>query len=156
MIEASPRPITIVGIAGGTASGKSTFTRALASALQEAQPSMSVEMLGTDRYFRFGTPEMPTIMSPSVGSPLPDFNHPDALDLPRFLADLEKQIQSPGAPDVLLIEGLMVLHISDIRDRLDLRLFVELDADARALRRLVRNLGHRYDPIPDHSPQSIA
>jgi uridine kinase len=50
----------------------------------------------------------------------------------------------------------MVLHIPAIRELLDLRLFVELDADARALRRLVRNMGHQYDPIPDHSPQSIA
>jgi uridine kinase len=50
----------------------------------------------------------------------------------------------------------MVLYSPEIRTWLDLRLFVELDADTRALRRLVRNLGHQYDPIPEHSAQSIA
>ena len=148
--------ITIVGIAGGTASGKSTFTKALVSALHDIESSTQVDVLGTDRYFRSGTPEMPTLVSPSMGVTLPDYNHPDALDLPRFLVDLEAQVRAPDAPDVLLIEGLMVLYMPEILEWLDLRLFVELDADTRALRRLVRNIGRRHDPIPDHSPQSIA
>ena len=70
--------------------------------------------------------------------------------------DQAKKMVGKLKPDVLLLEGLMVLHIPDIREQLDLRLFVELDADTRALRRLVRNIGHQHDPIPDHSPQSIA
>ena len=50
----------------------------------------------------------------------------------------------------------MVLHIPELLQRLDLRLFIELDADQRALRRLMRNIGHNHDPYDDNSPQSIA
>jgi len=41
---------------------------------------------------------------------------------------------------VILIEGLMVLHEAALRERCDLRLFIELDADERALRRMLRNM----------------
>ncbi len=150
-----PPPI-LVGIAGGTASGKSTLTRTLVDALAEMAPSLRVEAMSTDRYFRVGTPEMPTLVSPSMNVVLPDFNRPDSLDLPRFLVDLDARTLAADAPDVLLIEGLMVLHWPEIRERLHLRLFVDLDDDTRALRRLVRNLGHTNDPLPDHSAQTIA
>lgn len=146
----------LVGIGGGTASGKSTFTRALVQTLETATAYLNVTALGCDRFFRFGTPEMPTIDSPTFGVAVPDFNHPDSLDIERILNDLDTLRQAPETPDIIIIEGHLLLHWPEIRDRLDLRLFIELDADTRALRRLVRNIGHAYDPIPDHSPQAIA
>ncbi len=81
-----PAPF-LVGIGGGTASGKSTFTRALVQSLKHTAPNLNVTALGCDRYFRFGTPEMPTIVSPSMGVTVPDFNHPDSIDIERLLND---------------------------------------------------------------------
>ena len=43
-----------------------------------------------------------------------------------------------------------------MRNQLAVRIFIDLDGETRALRRMVRNLEHPGDPIPDHSAQSIA
>jgi len=135
----------LVGIAGGSASGKSTFTAALQTALQARDSTLRLEALTTDRYWqdRDGGPRF---VSPSSGEDRFDFNHPDALDQQALLADLNRL---SATVDVVLLEGLMVLHTPAIRSRLDLRLFVELDADERALRRMLRDMqgGRTYtDP----------
>ena len=49
-------------------------------------------------------------------------------------------IVAADAPDVLIVEGLMALHVEEIRQRLDMRMFIELEADMRALRRLLRDM----------------
>lgn len=146
----------VVGIAGGSASGKSTFTAALLEALPLYCPDLSVRVVHSDRYFLVGTPGMPMFTSPSSGEILPDFNRPDAIDTRRMLVDLDAIVSAEDAPDVVILEGHLVLAWPEVRDRLDLSLFIDLDGETRALRRLVRNLEHQGDPIIDHSPQSIA
>ena len=128
----------IVGIGGGSASGKSTLAAALAEALTERL--RQVETLALDRYVREDRDAGPHFVSPSTGERLFDWNHPDACDLARLLADLDRRASAPDAPDVLLVEGLMALHFPEIGCRLALRLFVDLDADVRALRRLLRDM----------------
>ena len=130
----------VVGIAGGSASGKTTFAAALVRALAAGEPPLRAETLGMDRYFYRGAAGGPTFVSPSTGDVLPDCNHPDSADNERLLADLDARRRADDAPDVLIVEGLMALCVPRIRERLDLRLFIELDADERALRRLLRNL----------------
>ena len=130
----------VVGIAGGSASGKTTFTAALHRALTEIEPKRHVEIIGMDRYFYRGAPGGPMFVSPSTGETLPHNNHPDSADNARLVADLETRRTAPDAPDVILLEGLMTLHVPIIRERLDLRLFMELEADLRALRRLLRDM----------------
>ena len=49
-------------------------------------------------------------------------------------------LQQADGPNVILLEGLMVLQVAAVRERSDLRLFVELDADERALRRMLRDM----------------
>jgi uridine kinase len=136
----APRVPFVVGIAGGSASGKSTFAAALVRALGDGEPPLRAEVLGMDRYFYRSAAGGPTFVSPSTGETQPDCNHPDSADNARLLADLEARRAASDAPDVLIVEGLMALHVAEIRDVLDLRLFIELDADERALRRLIRNL----------------
>ncbi len=149
------RPSFLIGLAGGSASGKSTFAGALVAALRAARPALVVEKISTDDYF-LPNETMPSFYSPTRGASLPDYNRPDSLDAAALLRDLDARRAAPTCPDILLIEGLMVLHLPEIRERLDLRLFIELDADQRALRRLVRNLGQQYDPLDDNSAQAIA
>lgn len=135
------RPRTVVvGIAGGSASGKSTFTGALTRQLAEEAPGLRVEVVGMDRYFYRGGPGGPTFVSPSTGQSMPDNNHPDSADNARLVADLDARLAEEDAPDIVIVEGLMALHVPMIRERLDIKLFVELDADERALRRLLRDM----------------
>ena len=130
----------IVGIAGGSASGKSTLTAALRQSLEGGTPPLRVATLGSDYYFRWREPDGPQVTLPS-GEVHFDCNVPATVDTPRLASALDALAHGPDAPDVVLLEGLLVLHEAEIRRRLDLRLFVELGADVRALRRLVRDLG---------------
>ena len=150
----SARKAFIVGVAGGSASGKSTFVVALAQALAEGKPPLRAEVVNTDRYFRQRDPDGPTVAL-SNGETHFDYNRPDSVDNARLAADLDRLSREAQAPDVLLVEGLMVLYVPEIRERLDLRLFVELDADERALRRLLRNLSAK-NPVDLSAGQWIA
>jgi uridine kinase len=130
----------VTGIAGGSASGKTTLTAALNSALQSAVPTASIEIVGMDKYFYRGAPGGPRFISPSTGEELPDNNHPTSADNTRLASDLTARLNEDDAPEFIIVEGLMALHVEEIRSLLDLRVFVELDADLRALRRLLRDM----------------
>jgi uridine kinase len=127
----------VVGIAGGTASGKSTLTTALVEAITASVHT--VEAINVDRYFRRSDPAAPQITL-STGQTLFNANHPESADIATLVADLDARIAAAAAPDVIIVEGLMVLHAPSIRERLDLKVFVELDADLRAVRRLLRDM----------------
>src|SRR5437762_14341059 len=86
---ADPARSLVVGIAGGSASGKTTLTAALVRELTEGEPPLQVEVVGMDRYFYRGAEGGPRFVSPSTGESLPDNNHPDSADNARLVADLE-------------------------------------------------------------------
>jgi uridine kinase len=130
----------VVGLAGGSAAGKSTFSPLLVRELTEREPNLTVEVMGMDRYFYRGAPG-PTFVSPSTGETLPNNNHPDSADNARLVVDLDARRTASDAPDVILVEGLMALHVEAIRERLALRLYMDLEADVRALRRMLRDMG---------------
>lgn len=130
----------IVGVAGGSASGKSTLVAALADALEQMH-AWRPAILATDSYVNAGAADGPTFFSPSAGEAMFDWNHPRSVDWPRLLRDLGTLANDPAGPRIIFVEGLMVLHDSTLRPYLDIRLFVDLDADVRALRRLLRNMG---------------
>ena len=139
----------IVGIAGGSASGKTTFVAELLKVLAQHE-QIKVEVVGMDKYFYRGLNGGPSFTSPSTGETLPDNNAPGSADNARLVADLDLKSTAEEAPDVIIVEGLMTLHIEEIRKRCDLRIFIELDADLRALRRMLRDMnGGRgnTDPI---------
>ncbi len=130
----------VTGIAGGSASGKTTLTTALKTALTGKLPSASVEIVGMDKYFYRGAPGGPKFVSPTTGEELPDNNHPGSADNARLARDVVARLNDDEAPDFLIIEGLMALQVKEVRELLDVRVFVELDADLRALRRLLRDM----------------
>jgi uridine kinase len=140
-----------VGIAGGSASGKTTLAAALATALQ--QRGHVTTTIATDRYMHADRTQGPTFFSPSAGTDLFNANHPESIDWAQLFADLDAIQPPPDGPAVIVIEGLMVLHEPRLRQRLDLRVFAELDADERALRRMLRDMqGGRAN----RDPQFIA
>ncbi len=132
-------PCLVVGIAGGSASGKTTLTAALADALRHV-PGCRPAILAADQYMHRDRTRGPSFVFQATGDVMFDANHPDAVEWERLLRDLDDRLQQEDGPNVILLEGLMVLHVPEVRERLDLRIFVELDADERALRRLLRDM----------------
>lgn len=126
------RPL-VIGIAGGTASGKSTFCNLLVEELKEYR----VEVIRTDKYFRRPLPKM---IAPLTGEEHDDFNHPDSLDIDRFMVDFKSLLEEQNEIDIVIVEGLMVLYFEEIRRELDLKIFIQLDADERMYRRIKRNM----------------
>lgn len=129
----------VVGIAGGSASGKSALASALAAALQRLH-QRRVRILTTDRYMQTDRSLGPTFFSQVTGTHMFDANHPDAIAWNHVLRDLDDLLQQTDGPEIILVEGHLLLHEPTVRERLDIRFFVELDADERALRRLLRDM----------------
>jgi uridine kinase len=147
------QPLTI-GIAGGTASGKTTVARRLVERLG----NHPVAVLDQDSYYR-DLADLPLEERARF-----NFDHPDAFDtalLVRHLRELragnpvEKPVYSftqhtrtgetlrvnPG--DVVILEGILVLALEPVRELLDVKVFVDSDADVRVLRRVSRDIKER-------------
>lgn len=144
----------VVGIAGGTASGKTTVARKVHEALETS----GVSFIDQDSYYRdLGhlTPEERREIN---------FDHPDAFDTELLVTHLKalkagKAIEKPvydfvestrtartttvQPADLILIEGILVLHMEPIRKELDVRIFVETEDDVRIIRRLTRDIKER-------------
>ena len=99
-----------------------------------------------DSYFK--SPGITTI-APITGVEYIEHNHPDAMDLEKLYEDFYTACN--GNTDIVLIEGLFVLYLPDIRNHLDLKIFVDLKSDARLVRRLKRftSFGNSFDEITD-------
>lgn len=135
----------IVGIAGGSASGKTTFCNSLEASLS----GLRVTVIHMDSYFK---PEgdRPYSQAPVTGRMYVDDNHPFTMDLPGLNRDLIRMAESDQY-DVILVEGLLTLWDQEIYSKLDLKLFVECRADERIVRRLKRNMqwGLSFDQVAD-------
>lgn len=124
---------TVIGITGGSGSGKSTFCGLVADAFQGYQ----VNVIRTDDYYKQALPKM---KSPLSNRELDDFNHPDAMDYDKFMKDVNGLLHAEDKADLIIIEGIFTLYFEEIRNLLDLKIFVDLDADERMYRRIARNM----------------
>ena len=133
----------IIGIAGGSASGKSTFCERLEQNLS----NYKVLSIHTDHYFK-SKDIRPLAKAPITGKIYLDDNHPETLNLSQLRQDLKEAICDKKA-DIIIIEGLLVLADEVICDMLNLKLFIECRADERIVRRLKRNMarGLSFDEI---------
>lgn len=122
----------VVAIAGCSASGKST----LVNLLMEDLKDKNVVHLSTDKFFQRPLPKM---ISPLSNTEYDDYNCPESLN---YEADLEAAVKtvSDESIDVVLLEGLTVLYFPKIRELADLKIYLDLDAEIRMYRRIVRNL----------------
>lgn len=143
----------IIGIAGGTGSGKSTFTNRLKDAFGD-----QVTVLYHDNYYR-AHDDMPFEQRKKL-----NYDHPDAFETELLLEHLN-QLKNWEAIDcptynyanhnraeatihidprpVILLEGILVLYDEALRNLLDIRIFVDADADERILRRILRDTKER-------------
>jgi uridine kinase len=147
------RPL-LIGIAGGTGSGKSTVARKIADGL----PADSVAVIDHDSYYRDRsdlTYEARTTLN---------YDHPDALDNELLVQHLESLRAGRGVdvpnydfktharlaerrrvepPRILIVEGILVFVEERVRSLLDVKIFVDTDADIRVFRRVRRDLEQR-------------
>ena len=143
----------IIGIAGGTGSGKSTFTNRLKEAFQD-----DVAVIYHDNYYR-RQDDVPFEERKKV-----NYDHPDSLETDLMLRHLEL-LKSGHAIDcpvydysqhnrsdrilhieprkIIIAEGILLLSDPRIRDMIDIKIYVEADADERILRRIVRDVKER-------------
>lgn len=143
----------IIGIAGGTGSGKTTLTLRLKERFGD-----DVSILYHDNYYKSHS-DMPYEARTKL-----NYDHPDAFDTPRMIADLEalrrgEAIQSPTydytihdraretvevrPTKVVVVEGILIFENRTLRDLMDIKIFVDTDADVRILRRITRDVKER-------------
>lgn len=134
------KPI-IIGIGGGSGSGKTT----LCAQLEAELAGYRVKSIHADKYY-FRTRMKTT--APFTGKTYDDFNHPDALDFPKMLEDLLRAAND-GETEIVIVEGILVLHHAYLREWMDVKLYVECPADERLLRRTARFLqkGYAYEEL---------
>lgn len=153
-IEQKLETMTIIGVAGGTGSGKTTVVHKLAEAL----PHDSVAVIPMDAYYKDEaglTDEEKKNLN---------VDHPDAFDWDLFIhqarelkagkaielptysyakfARLPETIHIEPKP-VIIFEGIMLFLNKELRDMFDLKIFVDTDADERFIRTLQRDLVER-------------
>jgi len=130
----------IVGISGGTCSGKSTLSDKLEKILGEKYKVSAFHM---DNYYKWS--EMRTI-APITRVEYPEHNHPDAVDTDKLCKDFTAAI-SDETNDIVLIEGIFSFYFDKIREQLDVKVFVDLKSDERIYRRIKRMI--KYESLDE-------
>ena len=134
----------VIAIAGGSASGKSTFSARLIEALSP----LKIEVLHMDSFFK-KREERPYVKSHLNGKFYVDDNCPDTVDLEAYHKRFDELKDSDL--DVLIIEGLLTLWDEYTKDKIDMKIFVDCRSDERLIRRINRNMkyGQKYEDITD-------
>ena len=143
----------IVGVAGGTGSGKTTLAKHIADAFGQ-----NVTVIAHDSYYHL-----------QVGKTyeercLTNYDHPDAFETDLLCAHLDalckgesvdvpvydytvhnrsEQVTRVAPAPLIVLEGILIFSDANLRDRMDLRIFVDTDADERILRRIARDTKER-------------
>lgn len=147
----------IVGIMGGSASGKTSFAIALSEQLVDYSPII----LHQDSYFRdwseYSAEEREKVITA---------NHPDAVHWDVLIADIcklrdrkpietptlgtraaqrgdERQVIQPGV--VVIVEGHLIYWNQQVRELIDMKIYLDVDAHERVLRRMLRDVGRSGD-----------
>ena len=148
----------IIGIAGGTGSGKTTVVRKIVESL----PQGSVAVIPQDSYYNDQS-ELPLEVRKQT-----NFDHPDAFEWPLLAHQMEelkagRAIEQPTysyitctrlpetvhvePQEVIIVEGIMTLYDKKLRDQMDLKIFVDAEPDERLLRVITRDMAERGHPL---------
>lgn len=144
----------VIGIAGGSGSGKTTVVRALTEQLKE-----KVVVLPQDSYYKDSS-HLPLEERQKV-----NFDHPDSIDFPLLIRQLSQlkngeTIEQPvysyltcsrsktetvtvTPADVIIIEGILIFTCAELRNQMDIKIFVDADDDDRLMRVMTRDIQER-------------
>ena len=144
----------VVGVAGGTGSGKTT----VAQAILDRAGTSQISLIQHDAYYK----DLGDL--PVAQRALRNFDHPDALDNQLLIAHLKKlksgqPVEMPiydftthtrtsetvivKPSRVILFEGILILADEALRQLMDVKIYVDTDADIRLIRRIQRDLAER-------------
>ena len=158
--------VMIIGVAGGTGSGKTTLARHIANAFGER-----VAVITHDSYYRAQSDKS---LEERV---LQNYDHPDAFetDLLRKHLKMLTSGQAVNAPvydytihnrsertvrvepkPVIVLEGILIFSDEKLREDMDLKIFVDTDADERILRRIIRDTQERGRSLESVIKQYLA
>jgi uridine kinase len=146
--------VYVIGIAGGTGSGKTTLARAVTASI----PPEHVATLEHDHYYKDGSD-----LSADERAQR-NYDHPDSLDTSLLVEHL-RELKAGRPVDVpqydfvthsrraervriepkpiIVVEGILVFVDADLRSQMDVKLFVDTDADIRVMRRIRRDIEQR-------------
>lgn len=145
----------IIGIAGGSGSGKTTIAHEIADRINDDDHIM---IMTQDSYYKDNT-DLPMSERKKI-----NYDHPDAFDMPLLEAQLNqllhrKSIEMPTydftahtrsdetihiePADIIILEGILVLFNEEIRNLMDIKVFADTDDDIRFIRRLERDMKER-------------
>jgi uridine kinase len=165
-LDGVDRPF-VIGIAGGSGSGKTT----IAEVVVESVGSGDVVLIPHDAYYRHA-PHLPFDERTKV-----NYDHPDSLEtellihhveelragngIDRPVYDFAEHLRTAGTiriepKPVVLIEGILVLAEPELRKVMDLKIYIDTDADLRVLRRLGRDLIERGRTVESVTKQYLA
>lgn len=149
----SEKPV-VIGVAGGTGSGKTTVTRSIFQQFTDK----TILMMEQDFYYKDQS------HLPFEERLKTNYDHPLAFDNDLLIEHIQKllnheSIEKPvydyklhtrseesihvESKDVIILEGIMVLEDDRLRDLMDIKVFVDTDADVRIIRRLLRDIKER-------------
>ncbi len=152
----------VIGIAGGTGSGKSTIAHNIKAAMA---PEDTVAIIEMDAYYKDHS------ALPEAEREHLNYDHPDVIDFDLFHQQLKMLVS--GVPidkpiydfvhhvrrtevdrvepaDIIVVEGILTFHRKEIRDLLDIKIFVDTDPDIRVFRRIRRDIelrGRKFEQI---------
>lgn len=142
----------VFGVAGGTASGKTT----VAQTVLQTVGAQRVAYLPHDAYYR----DIPVV----EGRERPNYDHPDSLETELLVAHVEQLLRGQAVPmpiydfthdrrtneviwvepaPIILIDGILIFAEPALRALMDIKIYVDTDADVRFIRRLQRDITER-------------
>lgn len=148
----------IIGIAGGTGSGKTTVVNKIVNTL----PAEMVAVIPQDSYYKSQW-DVPKEQRKKT-----NFDHPDAFEWPLLSHQIDelrhgRAIEQPTYSyltctrqketvhvephEVIIVEGIMALYDKSLRDLMDLKIFVDAEPDERLLRVIERDIAERGHPL---------
>ena len=160
--------ICVVGIAGGSASGKTTIVSQIKEAFGD-----DIVVISHDSYYK-AHDELPFDERSRL-----NYDHPHSFDTELMVEDIKKlknnqEIDVPVydytihnrtdqtvhviPKKVIIVEGILILENADLRDMMDIKVFVETDADERLMRRIRRDVSERgrsVDSILNQYAQTV-
>lgn len=159
--------ILVIGVAGGTASGKTTVVEAILDRVGRE----GIAHIQHDSYYK-DLSHLPLEERRQF-----NFDHPDALDTPLLIRHLRRlrqghPVEVPNydfstysrLPDtrtvcpsaVVIVEGILILAEQALRDLIDLKIYVDTDADLRLIRRIERDISERGRTVESVIKQYLA
>lgn len=144
----------VIGVTGGSGSGKTTVSRELVARIADYHPVF----LQQDAYYRDQSDK------PFAERIKTNYDHPDSFETDLFVADLQRllrhrsinkpvydyeqhtrssEVITVAPSDVIIVDGVLLFNDSRVRDLLDLKVYVDTDDDIRFLRRLERDIEER-------------